>query len=101
MMNVCFPTIFVTFEGLKVGRTPGLSDDPRVGGPVEMLVGGGFGGGVGGGGTDAGVGQVGGEGTGSAGVWENGVTGCKDTKWLYYLKDKSLAWPPKGSPVKV
>ena len=42
---------------------------------VVMVVGGS------GGGTDAGVGQVGGEVTGSAGVWENGVTGCKDTKW--------------------
>ena len=87
---------------MKVGRKPGLSDGPRVGGPVEtlvvVLVG------SGGGRTDAGVGQVGGEGTGS---WENGVTGCKDTKWRYYLEDKSissivlLAWPPKGSPVKV
>ena len=50
-------------EGLKVGCKPGLSDGPKVGGPVEMLV-------VvliGGGGTDAGVGHVGGEGTGSAG----------------------------------
>ena len=81
---------------MKVGGKPGLSGGSRVGGPVEtlvvVLVG------SGGGRTDAGVGQVGGEGTGSL---ENGVTGCKDTKWLYYLKDKSLAWPPKGSPVKV
>ena len=38
-------------------------------------------GGVDGGGTDAGVGHVGGEGSGSAGFWENGVTGCEDTKW--------------------
>ena len=60
---------------MKVGRKPGLSDDPRVGGPVEMLVGGGFGG-VDGGGTDAGVGHVGGEGTSSA-----GDDICKDTKW--------------------
>ena len=75
MMNVCFPTIFVTFEGLKVGRTPGLSDDPRVGGPVEMLVVV-MVGGVDGGGTDAGVGHVGDEGTSSA-----GDDICKDMKW--------------------
>ena len=33
--------------------------------------------------TDAGVGHVGGEGTGSAveGVCKNDVTGCNDTKW--------------------
>ena len=52
---------------MKVGK-PGLSDGPRVGGPVEMLfavmVGGG--GGSVDGRTDAGVGHVGGEGTGSA-----------------------------------
>ena len=65
---------------MKVGRKPGLSDDPRVGGPFEMLVVV-MVGGVDGGGTDAGVGHVGGEGSGSAGFWENGVTGCEDTKW--------------------
>ena len=50
---------------MKVGRKPGLSDDPRVGGPFEMLVVVVVGGS--GGGTDAGVGHVGGEGTSSAG----------------------------------
>ena len=67
---------------MKVGK-PGLSDSPRVGGPVEMF----FAVVVGGfdvdGRTDAGVGHVGGEGTGSAveGVCKNDVTGCNDTKW--------------------